>query len=699
MNSFPKVVLSSFMFSLAIISCSNSKNDKTATVTEAEITEQGNDSGFAYQTEQFADLRVLRYDVPGFEELTKNEKVRLYYLYQAALSGRDILWDQNFKHNLALRRTLENIASTYTGDKNTDQYKNFMIYLKRVWFSNGIHHHYQNTKIEPEFSKEFFTDELLANSSEEGFPMVKGESKAEFIAKITDVIFNMDSNFKKVNKSPDIDVITNSAVNFYEGVTQNEVEAFYENLRDRNDNKPISYGLNSKLVKEDGKIIEKVWKVDGMYTEAIEKIVFWLEKAQAITKEPAQARALEKLIEYYETGDLRTFDEYNIAWVNDVNSTIDVVNGFIEVYNDPIGKRGSFESVVSIKDKEASKRISTIGNEAQWFEDNSPIMDEHKKKNVKGISAKVITVVVEAGDASPSTPIGINLPNSNWIRSNHGSKSVQLGNIVHAYDMSKSGSGFLKEFTSSKEELERTKKYGNYADILHTDMHEVIGHASGKINDGVGTPDQTLKNYASTLEEARADLVALYYLMDKKLIDLGVMESLEYGKAAYDDYIRNGLLTQLTRLKKGEVLEEDHMRNRQMIAMWAYEKGKEDNVIEKIKKEGKTFFVINDYDKLRSLFGELLTEVQRIKSEGDGEAGKALVENYGVQVDANLHAEILERYEKLHIAPYSGFINPRLVPIKNDEDKIVDVKIEYPYGFTEQMMEYARDYSFLPTYN
>ncbi len=679
---------------IVFTSCNSSKENKE--VMKEEVL--SDDNGFAYQTEQFADIRILRYEVPGFEELKKDQKIMLYYLYQAALAGRDIIWDQNYKYNLAVRKTLENIIQTYSGEKNTDDYKKFVTYTKRIWFSNGIHHHYQNTKILPDFSKEFFL-QLMSQSDKSGFPLQKGENYDVFIARISDVIFNPSVAPKKVNKDPEVDMITQSAVNFYENITHKEVEEYYGKLIDPTEQKPVSYGLNSKLKKQNGQIVDLTWKVGGMYTQAIEKIVYWLEQALPLAENPAQKKSLEKLIEYYKTGNLKTFDEYNIAWVNDVNSIIDVVNGFIEVYNDPIGMRGSYESVVSIKDMEASKRIETIGKNAQWFEDNSPIMDNHKKKNVQGISAKVITVVVEAGDASPSTPIGINLPNSNWIRAEHGSKSVQLGNIVHSYNMSSKGTGFLEEFLFDDVQIKRAKKYDNYADILHTDLHEVIGHASGKINDGVGQPEQTLKNYSSTLEEARADLVALYYLMDSKLIELGVMDTLEYGKAAYDDYIRNGMMTQLTRLKIGEDLEEDHMRNRQMIAQWVFEKGKKDNVIEKKSKEGKTYFYINDYNKLRELFGQLLKEVQRIKSEGDYMAGKKLVETYGVKVDRQLHQEVLDRYEKLKIAPYSGFINPKLIPVKNDYDKIVDVKIEYPFSFTEQMLQYGREYSFLPIYN
>lgn len=653
---------------------------------------------FAYQTEQVADFKILRYQVPGFEELKKDQKIMLYYLYQAALAGRDMIYDQNYKYNLCVRRTLENIAQTYKGNKNTEDYNAFMIYLKRVWFSNGIHHHYQHTKIEPGFSKEYFL-ELVEKSNIDLFPLQKGEKFNDFLDRVTTIIFDPKVAAKKVVKDPSMDMIQTSAVNFYENLTQQEVDQFYAKDLSAKLKNPVMYGLNSKLKKEKGQVKELVWKVGGMYSPAIEKIAYWLEQAVTVAENPAQEKALQKLVDYYKSGDLKTFDEYNIAWVGDVNSMIDVVNGFIEVYNDPIGMRGSYESVVSIRDMEASKRIQTIGKNAQWFEDKSPIMNEHKKKNVQGISAKVITVVVESGDASPTTPIGINLPNSEWIRAEHGSKSVQLGNIVHAYNMSAKGSGSLEEFCFDEKEIERARTFGDYADILHTDMHEVIGHASGQLNQGVGTPKQTLKNYASTIEEGRADLVALYYLMDQKLIDLGVMTSLDYGKAAYDDYIRNGLLLQLTRLKIGESLEEDHMRNRQMVAKWVYEKGKKENVIEKIQREGKTYFVVRDYEKLRALFGQLLREVQRITSEGDYNAAKALVEGYGVKVDLAIHQEVLDRYERLKIAPYAGFINPRLVAVKNEFDKIIQVKLEYPYSFTEQMLEYARDYSFLPTYN
>lgn len=653
---------------------------------------------FVYNTEQFGDIKILRYKVPGFDELTDNQKELVYYLSQAALAGRDIIWDQNYKHNLCIRRTMENIVNSYKGDRNTEDYKNFMVYVKKVWFSNGIHHHYSNQKFEPGFTIDFFK-ELVKNSDPKAFPLQKGETLEKLLAKLTPIIFDPSVDSKKVNLDASLDLVKNSAVNFYEDVTQKEVEDYYAELKSPDSKRPLSHGLNSKVTKVNGKIVEKTWKLGGMYSAAIEKIVFWLEKASKLAENDAQKAALEKLVEYYKSGELKTFDEYSVLWVKDTGSVVDVVNGFIEVYDDPLGKKGSLESVVSIKDFEASRRISTIGNAAQWFEDNSPLMEEHKKKNVTGISAKVINVVAESGDASPSTAIGINLPNADWIRAEHGSKSVQLGNIVHSYQMSSKGAPLIQEFAYSKEEVERSQNYDAYADVLHTDMHEVIGHASGKINEGVGGTDETLKSFASTLEEARADLVALYYLMDEKLIQLGVMKTLETGKAGYDDYIRNGLLLQLTRLTLGDHLEEAHMRNRQLVAAWVYEKGKAENVIEKKQRDGKTFFVVNDYLKLRKLFGELLREIQRIKSEGDYQAGKNLVETYGVKVDPEIHKEILDRFTKLNIPPYKGFINPQLKAVKNEYDRIINVEIEYPLSFSEQMLYYAREHSFLPTYN
>ncbi len=653
---------------------------------------------FEYLAEQFADLRVLRYQVPGFDTLSVKEKQLVYFLSQAALAGRDISWDQNYRHNLAIRRTLEALQRDYKGDRKGDDWVALTEYTKRVWFSNGIHHHYSMKKIEPGFSKEFFSTAVRTLDAGK-LPLVEGEDVDGLLAKLEPVLFDPKVDAKRVNLDPKADLIASSATNYYgEGVTQKDVETFYSKKKVADPKRPVSLGLNSQLAKVDGKLQERVWSVDGMYGPAITEIVKWLEKASTVAENPAQKAALDQLVAYYRTGDLAAFDAYSIAWVADTDSRIDVVNGFIEVYGDPMGYRGAFESVVSIRDLEASKRIDAISKQAQWFEDNSSIPAAYKKPSVRGISAKVITVVMESGDSAPSTPIGINLPNANWIRAEHGSKSVNLGNIVHAYDSSKKAGGLLEEFAFSKEEVERARTWGDYSDTLHTDMHEVIGHASGQIKEGVGTPKETLKNYSSTLEEARADLVALYYLMDPKLIEIGVMKDLETGRAAYDDYIRNGLLVQLARLELGENLEEAHMRNRQMIAKWVFEQGKADKVIERREKDGKTFFVVNDYDALRGLFGKLLAEVQRVKSEGDYKAGAALVEGFGVVVDADIHREVKERYAALKIAPYAGFIQPKLVPVMSGDD-ITDVKIEYPTDFSAQMLEFAAEHSFLPTYN
>ncbi|RNI27882.1 dihydrofolate reductase [Rufibacter immobilis] len=656
------------------------------------------DKDFKYVTEQFADLRILRYRVPGFENLSAQQKELLYYLYEAALSGRDIIYDQNYKHNLRIRRTLDAIVRNKRDRSTSPDWEKFMVYTKRVWFANGIHHHYSANKMLPEFSQEFLASSIRRVPANQ-LPLQKGETVESFTKWLTPILFDPNLDAKQVNKAAGEDLIKTSAVNFYEGVTQKEVEAFYAKKDVKNDPRPVSHGLNSKVVKENGQLVEKVWKVDGMYGPAIQRIVFWLEKAVAVAENNEQRLALQKLVEFYRTGDLKVFDEYNIAWVKDVNSAVDVVNGFIEVYDDPLGLKGSFESVVSFKDEEATKRIKAIGDQAQWFEDNSPLLPQHKKKNVVGITAKVITTVVEGGDAAPATPIGINLPNANWIRKEHGSKSVNLGNIVHAYNESaNSGGSALSEFAYSQEEIDRAKKYSSLASDLHTDMHEVIGHASGQINPGVGTPKQTLKNYASTMEEGRADLVALYYVMDPKLVEIGVMPSLEVGKAEYDGYIRNGLMTQLSRLAPGEKIEEDHMRNRQMVAAWAYEKGRKDNVIERVTKDGKTYFKVNDYQKLRALFGQLLRETQRITSEGDFKAAEKLVETYGVKVDPVLHKEVLQRYSKLNIAPYQGFIQPKLTPVVNN-GKVVDVLVVYPDNFTQQMLEFGEVYNLLPHYN
>jgi len=656
-------------------------------------------SEFQYQGDRFADLQILRYQVPGFEELNKKQKKLLYYLYQAALSGRDIIWDQNYRHNLYLRSTLENIFETYQGDKNNQDWNHFLIYIKQIWFSSGIHHHYSTIKITPQFSQKYFR-QLVENSNQDSFPLQKEETVEDLLSKLTPIIFDPNVDPKKINLDPKVDQIRESATNYYDkDLTKKEVEHFYNSLIDKNDSHPISYGLNSKLVKEGNTIRENVWKVEGMYGSAIEKIVYWLKKAEQVAETTEQEASLKKLTRYLETGDLKTFDEHNILWVQDIHSTIDVITGFIEVYGDPLGYKGAFESVVFFQDREATQRIEALSQNAQWFEDNSPTLKTHKKKTVKGISARVVTVVVESGDASPSTPIGINLPNSEWIRKEHGSKSVSLGNIVYTYEQSAKSSGTLEEFAYSQEDVERSKKYGILAGKLHTDMHEVIGHASGQIEPGVGTPKETLKSYASTLEEARADLVALYYLMDPKLVEIGVMPSLEVGRAGYTNYIQGGLIIQLARLKVGENLEQAHMRNRHMICSWVYEQGHSNKVIEKKIREGKSYYVINDYQALRHLFGKLLREIQRIKSTGDYQAGKNLIERYGIKVDPKLHKEVLGRYARLNRAPYSGFINPVLVPKENNNGDIVDVEIKYPEDFAQQMMYYGKNYSFLPIYN
>lgn len=654
------------------------------------------DQTISVEAEAFADIQVLRYSIPGWSELSLQQKELAYYLYEAALSGRDIIYDQKSKHGILLRKTIEAIYSTYKGDRNSSDWKKFEEYCGRFWFSNGSHHHYSNEKFIPECSFTYFTS-LVKNSDATKFPKKSKETTDAFLARIKPLIYDLKVEPKVVDLRPNVDNIKNSSNNFYENVTQAEVEKFYENFNTSGD--APSWGLNSKTMKDaTGKIVEKVWKVGGMYSASIEKIVFWLNKAIEVSENPKQREALELLVRFYQSGDLKVFDDYSIAWVNDTESRIDVVNGFIEVYLDAIGKKGSFESVVSMKDMEATKRIAAIAAQAQWFEDNSPLDPSHKKEKVKGITAKAITVIVESGDSAPSTPIGINLPNADWIRKEHGSKSVSLSNIISSYNTFSAKGGMTDEFVIDPMVKERMRKYGNLASDLHTDMHECIGHASGQINPGVETTDKTLKNYASTLEEARADLVGLYYAMDQKLVDIGVAPSTEVGMAEYDSYMLNGLMTQLSRLKPGEQLEEAHMRNRQLNARWVYEKGKANNVVELYKKGEKTYVRINDYKHLRMLFGELLKEIQRIKSEGDYNAGKNLVENYGVKVDAELHREVLGRYARLNVKPYRGFVQPKLIPIKNG-DKIVDVKVEYPRSFYQQMMEFGEKYSFLPSVN
>ncbi|WP_034261463.1 dipeptidyl-peptidase 3 family protein [Altibacter lentus] len=669
------------MSGLLFFSCADDKNKKEPQeVAKVETTD------FDYNVDQFADLRILRYQVPGWDQLSLKEQKLVYYLVQAGLEGRDIMWDQNYRHNLAIRNALEKIYTTYEGDKTTDDWKNFEIYLKRVWFSNGIHHHYSNDKLKPDFSADYLRTLLTETST-----TLEGEA--------FDVIFN-DKDSKKVNQAKGVDNVALSAVNFYgPNVTNEDVFSFYSKKKSPNPDKPLSFGLNSQLVKENGQLKERVYKSGGLYGPAIDRIVEWLEKAQGVAENKAQGDAIGLLIEYYKTGDLQTWDDYNVAWTAATEGNIDYINSFIEVYNDPLGYRGSYENIVQIKDFDMSQKMAVLSENAQWFEDNAPLMEEHKKKNVVGVTYKVVNVAGEAGDASPSTPIGVNLPNANWIRAAVGSKSVSLGNIIEAYNNAGS-SGRLEEFVHDEEELALEKEYGQIGDKLHTALHEVIGHASGQLNPGVGETKETLKNYASTLEEGRADLVGLYYLYNPKLQELGLVDDWKkVGMAAYDGYIRNGLMTQLIRLNLGDDVEEAHMRNRQWVSAWVYEKGKADNVIEKVTRDGKTYYNINDYDKLHELFGQLLRETQRIKSEGDYAAVEALVEDYGVKVDQTLHAEILERNKKFTSAPYSGFVNPVIVPKMNDAGEIESFVIEQPASFEEQMLMYAKEYSNLPAKN
>lgn len=676
LNTIACIALASAMF----LSCGK---DKENNINKENATEVEN---FEYSVDKFGDIEVLRYQIPGWNDLTLKEKTLVYYLSQAGYVGRDIMWDQNYKHNLKIRKALENIYVNYQGDKTTEDWKNFVVYVKRVWFSNGIHHHYSNDKIKPAFAKAYF-DTLLK------------ETNTTLDNSVAEILFNNVDN-KKVNLDISKDLVVGSAINFYgEGVTDKEAEDFYANMASPDAERPLSIGLNSKLVKENGKLVEKVWKSGGMYGPAIDQIIFWLEKAQTVAENQKQADAIALLIKFYQTGDLKSWDDYNVAWVQATEGNIDYNNGFIEVYNDPLGHKGSYESVVQIKDFDMSKKMEVLSHEAQWFEDNSPLMDAHKKKSVVGVTYKTVIVASESGDASPSTPIGVNLPNADWIRAEHGSKSISLGNIIDSYNHA-SGSDRLKEFVHDEEEFQLEEKYGELADKLHTALHEVIGHASGQINPGVGQPQVTLKSYASTLEEGRADLVGLYYLYNSKLQDLGLVDDWKaVGKAAYDGYIRNGLMLQLVRLEPGADIEEAHMRNRQWVSAWVFEKGKKDNVIEKVVRDGKTYFNITDYEKLHDLFGQLLKETQRIKSEGDFNAAKALVENYGVKVDQAIHKEVLERNAKFNAAPYRGFVNPYIVPVTNDKGEITDFEIKQPESFEAQMLYYAKEYSFLPVEN
>ncbi len=651
---------------------------------EADKPVVAEEKGFEYVVDQFADLRILRYQVPGFDELSLKEKKLVYYLTEAGLAGRDIMWAQNYRHNLDIRKALEQVYTSFEGDKTTTDWKEFEVYMKRVWFSNGIHHHYSNDKLKPGFSEEYLNYLLK-------------ETDAELNSEALAVIFN-EADAKKVNKKKGVDNVAASAVNFYDpDITDAEVDAFYAKMDKGSAEEPIEIGLNTKLVRENGQLVEKVYKADGMYGAAISEIIKWLEKAVEVSENEKQANTLKLLIEYYKTGSLDTWDEYAISWVNSTEGNIDWIMGFVEVYNDPKGYKGSYESMIEIKDFEMSRQMAVLSENAQWFEDNAPLMEEHKKKNVVGVSYKTVVVAGEAGDASPSTPIGVNLPNNNWIRAKHGSKSVSLGNIIDAYNNA-GGSGRLREFAHDDEEVALEMAYGELGDKLHTALHEVVGHASGQINPGVGQPKETLKNYRSTLEEGRADLVALYYLMDPKIQELGLVDDyMKLGMAAYDGYIRNGLVTQLIRIELGDDIEEDHMVNRQWVSAWAFEKGAADNVIEKVERDGKTYYNINDYEKLRELFGQLLRETQRIKSEGDFQAVQDLVEGYGVKVDQELHAEVLERNKQFTSAPYSGFVNPVLEPVLNDAGEITDIVLKQPESFEAQMLEYAERYGHLVT--
>lgn len=648
------------------------------------------ENSFSYTVEQFADLQILRYRVPGFEQLSLRQKQLIYYLSQAALEGRDILFDQNGKYNLQIRRLLEAVYTHFEGDRTSEPFRALEVYLKRVWFSNGIHHHYACDKFVPGFTAAYL-EEVIQSLPAEVLPLEEGETCRAMCDKLFPVIFDPAVMPKRVNQADGEDLVQTSAANYYEGVTQQEAEAFYAAQKKADDPEPVMYGMNSRLVKKDGRIYEQVWKVGGMYSAAIEKIIVWLEKAETVAENDAQREVIRLLIEFYRSGDLKVFDAYSIAWLKDTGSQVDFVNGFIESYGDPLGMKASWESIVNFKDMEATHRTETISSNAQWFEDHSPVDARFKKEEVKGVSAKVITAAILAGDLYPSTAIGINLPNSNWIRSVHGSKSVTIGNLTDAYNKAARGNGFREEFVYSDVERELLEKYADITDDLHTDLHECLGHGSGKLLPGVD-PD-ALKAHGSTIEEARADLFGLYYLPDAKMVELGLVPDAEAYKAEYYSYMMNGLMTQLVRIEPGCTVEEAHMRNRQLIARWALEHGKDEKVVEMVVHDGKTYVRINDYAKLRTLFGKLLAEIQRIKSEGDYEAARQLVETYGVQVDPVLHAEVLQRYRSLHLAPYKGFLNPVYTPQTDAGGNIVDVQISYTEGYAEQMLRYSRDYS------
>lgn len=645
---------------------------------------------FKYQVDRFADIEILRYRVPDFETLSLKQKEMIYYLSQAAIEGRDILYDQNNKYNLTIRRTLEAVYENYKGDRKSAEFEHLTTYLKRVWMGSGIHHHYSEDKFIPDFTAKYFSETVKSIDTSK-LPLENGQSVESLITTLTPILFDPTVFPKRTNQEEGVDLILTSANNYYEGVTQAEVEAFYAKMKNPADSTPVPYGLNSKLVKENGKIYEKTYKIGGLYGEAIERIVGWLEKAANVAENEQQKDVINTLIEFYRTGDLKKYDEYSIKWVQDLNSQIDFVNGFTESYGDPLGMKASWESIVNFKNIEATKRTELISKNAQWFEDNSPIDKKYKKETVKGVSAKVITAAMLGGDCYPATPIGINLPNSNWIRHEYGSKSVTIENITEAYDQASLGNGFAEEFMWSDVERNRAKEYASQTNNLHTDLHECLGHGSGKLLPGVD-PD-ALKAYGSTIEEARADLFGLYYMGDKKMVELGLLPNDEAYKAEYYQFMMNGLMSQLVRIQPGKNIEEAHMRNRQLIASWVYESGKAEKVVEFVKRKNETFVVINDYQKLRTLFGKLLADIQRIKSTGDYEAGRKLVENYGVKVNQTLHAEVLDRYKKLNLAPYRGFVNPVYSLVKNSNGEITDVTVSYTENYIDQNLRYSKEYS------
>ena len=677
---------------LVLASCTGNKEaESNDTSSQNDI-----DESFEYSVDKFADIEILRYQVPGFNDLSLQQKELIYYLSQAALEGRDILYDQHNKYNLIIRRTLEGIYENYFGDKTSDEFKKFETYLKQVWMANGIHHHYSEDKILPEFSKEYFA-QLVKSVDPARMPVKDGASAGELIETLTPIMFDPTIYPKRINQAAGVDLVKTSGVNFYEDVSEKEVDAFYNKMKDPNDNTPVSYGLNSKVVKEDGVIKEQVYKIGGMYSPTIQRIVNWLEKAANVAENDQQKQVILSLIEFYKTGDLKKFDDYSVLWVKDLNSQVDFINGFIETYTDPLGMKGTWESIVNFKNIEATKRTTIISDNAQWFEDNSPIEDRFKKEEVKGVSAKVITVAILGGDCYPATPIGINLPNADWIRRDHGSKSVTIENITEAYDKASLGNGFSEEFMWSDKEVEMAKKYGSITNNLHTDLHECLGHGSGKLLPGVSS--DALKAYGSPIEETRADLFGLYYMADPKMVELGLLPDEEAYKAQYYSYLMNGAMTQLTRVQPEKDIEQAHMRNRQLIATWVLEKAKESNAAEMKQRDGKTYIVVNDYEKIRELFGELLAEIQRIKSTGDFEGAKNLIETYAVKVNQPIHKEVLERYEALNLSPYRGFVNPVYKLVTNDNGEVTDVTISYDESYVDQMLRYSQQYSSLPNNN